>query len=68
MHGIIPNQLYTPDEAAQLLGLKSKRRTKTLGAVRPSELPVVWVGPNGGVKRYLGQDLVSYIEKRRKAA
>jgi hypothetical protein len=65
---IVADRLYTPDEAALLLGITSARRTKTLGTISRPELPVVWVGPNRGVRRYLGRDLLAYIHRRRECA
>ena len=66
--GIVADRLYTPDEAALHLGITSARRTKTIGNISRPELPVVWVGPNGGVRRYLGRDLLAYIHRRRECA
>jgi len=64
---IVADQLYTPDEAASLLGMKSSRRVKTVANISRHELPIVWIGPRGGLKRYLGADLLAYINMRRVA-
>ncbi len=63
---IQPARLYTPHEAATAIGLRSGRRAKTIAAISRAELPVVHVGPQGGVRRYLGSDLLEYIERRRR--
>lgn len=67
LRGIAPDRLYTPEEAAALLAIQSERAVKTLGEIPKRLLPIVPVGPNGGLKRYWGRDLIGYIQAVRKA-
>lgn len=61
--GIVPNRVYTPRRAAALLAITSVRAPQTLAAI--PDLPYVPVGPNGGLRGYLGRDLLAYIDSRR---
>ena len=61
--GIVPNRIYPPRRAAALLGIDSKRAAQTLAA--SPDLPYVPVGPSGGLRGYLGRDLLAYIDSRR---
>lgn len=63
--GIVPERLYKPEEAAELLGIDSKRRVKTLAEIPEGLLPVTRIGAVGGLRRYYGRDLISYIRKCR---
>lgn len=54
---IDPDTLYTPAEAATLLGL---RRTKSMSEIPTTDLPKCKVGPARGSVRYLGADLLAY--------
>lgn len=59
--GIVPERLYEPYVAAALLGIRSKRAEKTLAEIPEAILPVQRVGPSGGLRRYYGRNLISYI-------
>lgn len=60
--GIVPNRMYKPVVAAALLGITSRRAAKTLSDIPEELLPVHWQGPNGGLKRYYGLNILRYIE------
>lgn len=63
-----PDVLYTPDEAAYLLGFRSEKRKTNqnrLSEIDYSELPRVRVGPRGGKVMFLGRDVLAFIESRR---
>lgn len=65
MRGIVPDKVYPPDEAAELIGLRSVRRAKTIRSISPKLLPYVKITPEGGRIGYLGRDLLRYLEERR---
>lgn len=65
MRGIVADRTYPPDEAAELIGLRSVRRAKTIRSIPPALLPYVRVTPEGGRVGYLGRDLLRYLEDRR---
>ena len=66
--GIIAERLYKPEEAADLLGIDSVRKVKTLAEIPEALLPVTRVGAVGGLRRYYGRDLIAYIHRCRPAA
>lgn len=59
--GIVAERLYEPYVAAALIGIVSERAEKTLADIPAELLPVHWVGPNKGLKRYYGRNLILYI-------
>lgn len=65
--GIVAERLYKPEEAADLLGIDSKRKVKTLAEIPEELLPVTRVGAVGGLRRYYGRDLIGYIHRCRPA-
>lgn len=65
--GIVAERLYKPEEAADLLGIDSKRKVKTLAEIPEALLPVTRVGAVGGLRRYYGRDLLAYVRKCRPA-
>lgn len=65
--GIVAERLYKPDEAADLLGIDSVRKVKTLAEIPEALLPVTRVGAVGGLRRYYGRDLIAYIHRCRSA-
>ena len=65
MCGIVPDRIYPPDEAAELIGLRAERREKTIKEIPPELLPLIPITPMGKVKGYLGRDLIAYIEAQR---
>lgn len=68
MRGIVPDRVYTPDEAAELIGLRSGRRGKTIKSIPKELLPPIPILPSGRTYGYSGRDLLAYIaDQRRKA-
>lgn len=65
MRGIVPERVYPPEEAAELLGIQSARRGKTIREIPPELLPPVSVTPGGRIVGYYGRDLIRYIRERR---
>lgn len=65
MRGIVPERIYPPEEAAELIGIVSERRAKTIREFPPEILPAVPVTPNGGRVGYYGRDLIRFIRERR---
>lgn len=65
MRGIVPDRVYSPDDAAELIGLTSSRRAKTIREIPAELLPFVRVTPLGGRVGYLGRDLLRYVEQQR---
>lgn len=59
-----PDRLYRADAVAGFLGVTRQ----TVYCIPTRSLPKVRVGPKGGSVRYLGRDVLSYIERRRDAA
>jgi hypothetical protein len=59
--GIVPERLYEPVIAAALLGIRSKRAGKTIRAIPDEILPVQRIGPNRGLRMYLGHNLLAYV-------
>ncbi|HET7234542.1 MAG TPA: hypothetical protein VFJ16_31305 [Longimicrobium sp.] len=59
---IYPNRLYKPVDAARLLGIDSVRGVMTIGQI--PDLPKVRIGPNGGLVRYRGSDLLQLMNAR----
>ena len=55
---IVPEALYTAPEVARILGTN---RVQSVYGIPPKLLPKVRVGPNGGLLRYKGSDLLQYI-------
>lgn len=57
-------RLYTPEEAARLLGFGTPEepRTKTLYDIPEADLPKCRVGPARGAVRYFGADLIAYAK------
>lgn len=68
MRGIVPERVYPPDEAAELIGFRSVRRGKTLREIPAELLPPVPLTPGNGLWGYLGRDLIAYIEAQRMKA
>ena len=68
MAGISPDRVYPAEEAAELIGIVSQRRAKTIRAIPVAELPFVRYGPNNGLIGYWGRDLIEYIKHHRKTA
>lgn len=65
---ILPDALYSPEEAAFLLGYRSanaKSNTNRVHEIDYSELARVPVGPRGGKVMFLGRDIIAFIESRR---
>lgn len=62
MRQIVPDRLYTREEAAELLGLP---RVQTLSEFLPQDLPPVHITPGGRGVRYYGRDLLRLIRERR---
>ncbi len=65
MQGIVPTRVYPPEEAADLIGIRSERRAKTIREIPPALLPFVRITPAGGRIGYLGRDLLAYVESQR---
>lgn len=62
MRQLVPDRLYTREEAAELLGLP---RVQTLSDFPPEILPSVHITPGGRGVRYYGRDLLRLIRERR---
>ena len=67
---IDPERLYDTLETAEFLGFRGKLPTlrNNMYAIPDAELAVYRMGPNGGIKRYLGRDILEYRESRRLSA
>lgn len=65
MRGIVPERVYPPDEAAELIGIQSTRRGKTIREIPPEMLPAVSVTPGGRIVGYYGRDLIRYVRQQR---
>lgn len=63
--GIVPERIYPPEEAAELIGITSARRAKTIREFPPEILPAVPISPNGRRIGYYGRDLIRFIRERR---
>lgn len=66
---IQPDALYSPDEAAWILGYRGtsrKANTNRVHEIPYEELARVPVGPRGGKTMFLGRDLLGFIESRRR--
>ena len=63
-YGIDPDKLYTAEEAAPHLGVKTARTVYRMGR-RPGKrgLKATRTGPNGGVTRFRGSHLIEYLER-----
>ena len=63
-------RLYNTLEAAGILGFRGATQTlrNRMCAIPRSELAQYRMGPEGGIKRYLGRDLIEYREARRLSA
>jgi len=57
--GIDPKRFYNADEVSEALGL---RRRKTVYEIPEEDLPRYRVGPGRRTVRFLGRDLVTYLE------
>lgn len=68
MRGIVPDRVYPPDEAAELIGYRGVRGSKSIREIPRSLLPLIPVTPGGRIVGYIGRDLLRYIEQRRQAA
>lgn len=68
MRGIAPDRVYPPDEAAELIGFRSTRRTKTMRDIPRALLPRIPLTPGGRIVGYLGRDLLDYIQGQRRKA
>jgi hypothetical protein len=68
MRGIVPDRVYNPDDAAELIGIESERRGKTIREIPRELLPLVSVTPGGRIVGYHGRDLLNYLEDRKKAS
>lgn len=65
MAGIVPERVYSPEEAAHLLGMHADTASKRLKELPPEVLPTVPTSPKGKLKGYYGRDLIRYIHSRR---
>lgn len=65
---IVPTRVYPPEQAAELIGIVSDRRAKTIREIPLELLPFVNVTPGGGRIGYLGSDLLEYVKNQRKTA
>ena len=68
MRGIVPDRVYSPDDAAELIGIESERRGKTIREISKKLLPPISITPGGRIVGYLGRDLLFYLEERKKAS
>lgn len=68
MQGIQPDRVYPPDEAAELIGFRSTRRTRTIKDIPRALLPRIPLTPGGRIVGYLGRDLLDYIQGQRRKA
>lgn len=66
--GIVPDRIYPPAEAAELLGFRGPRRGKSIREIPNELLPLIPITPGGRIVGYLGRDLLRYIEERKAAA
>jgi hypothetical protein len=66
MAGIVETRVYTAERAAELIGLESERRAKSIRKIPPELLPFVHITPGGGRIGYLGRDLLRYLEQQRR--
>ena len=57
--GIDPQRFYDADEVSKALGL---RRRKTVYEIPEDDLPRYRVGPGRRTVRFLGRDVVTYLE------
>lgn len=62
MRGIVPDRLYSREEAAELLSIQ---RVQTVGEFPPEILPGVRNTPGGRGVSYWGRDLLRFIRERR---
>ena len=69
-----PEAFYDAATTGILVGVKTKAKTKegrrkarqnAVYQIPESELPVHWMGPGGGRRRYLGRDIMAYRKSRR---
>lgn len=63
--GIVPDRVYPPEEAAELLGFRGPRAGKSIREIHDALLPLIPITPGGRIVGYLGRDLLRYIEARR---
>lgn len=63
--GIVPDRVYPPDEAAELLGFRGGRAGKSIREIPSALLPLIPITPGGRIVGYLGRDLLRYIDERR---
>ena len=68
MTGIVGDRVYTPEQAAELIGIDSTRKAKTIREIPRELLPDVPVTPGGRTVGYLGSDLLAYVRSRRRVA
>lgn len=59
-----PDRLYKAEAVAQFLAVQRK----TVYCIPARLLPKVRVGPRGGSIRYIGRDVLRYIERARDSA
>lgn len=65
MEGIVPERIYTPEEAAELIGFRGERAGKSIREIPRDLLPLIPITPGGRIVGYYGRDLIGYIESRR---
>ena len=66
--GIIPERVYTPEEAAELCGWRDPKPSNPGKSFREStrgRLPAVRLTPRGQRMGYYGRDLIRFIEEQR---
>ena len=62
---IAPDRLYSPEQVAHYLGITSTRAAKTVLSI--PDLPRTNAGPNGGMPRYKGSDVLKWMDRRKAA-
>jgi len=64
---IDPDALYTAAEAAIIIGIRGSRKSRqgAMYSIPVSVLPRIRTGPNGGLYRWLGRDLLAYRNGQR---
>lgn len=64
--GIIPERVYTPEEAAELIGFRCGRRGKTIKEIK--SIPYIEVIPGSRKRGYRGSDLIRYLDEQTRVA
>lgn len=68
VRGIVPERVYPPEEAAELIGITSERRAKTIRTIPADVLPYIEVIPGGRTIGYRGRDLIRYLDEQTRGA